>query len=124
MLFGTSLVLIVGSISLLRLHPSSMPMVSTCSAAISAACHRPGEDVDAHLLPVKWGVISENEEAARCAFTTLRNVRVPSENEKVVGVPVSNRKARRVQFYNPVRNWRVLKRMFEAGFKSVKYRRV
>ena len=33
----------------------TMPLVSTCSAAISAACHRPDEDSKSHLLPVIWG---------------------------------------------------------------------
>lgn len=35
----------------------SMPVAGSCSAAISAACHRPEEDVDAAFLPVQWGAV-------------------------------------------------------------------
>ncbi|RAR13599.1 carboxypeptidase s1 [Stemphylium lycopersici] len=38
--------------------PPGMPLASSNSAAISAACHRPAEDVDASVLPVKWGAIT------------------------------------------------------------------
>jgi hypothetical protein len=38
---------------------SGIPLVSTCSIAISAASHRPLQDTDAHLLPVRWGVESQ-----------------------------------------------------------------
>ena len=70
-----------------------MPLVSTCSAAISAACHRPQEDVDAHLFPVKWGVVTaEGEKPARCAFTTWRGVREPKANEELVGLLNSDSK--------------------------------
>lgn len=61
-----------------------MPLAATSSVAISAACHHPDEDVDAHLLPVKWGIITQ-ETPARTAFTTLRDVRPPRENEEIVG---------------------------------------
>lgn len=71
-----------------RKMPSGMPLVSSCSAAISAACHRPSEDTDAHLLPILWGVVDEpgpmgegNEKPGRCSFTTSRNVRQPEEGE-------------------------------------------
>ncbi|KAF9889072.1 hypothetical protein FE257_008049 [Aspergillus nanangensis] len=36
---------------------SDMPLASSCSAAISAACHPPPEDTEASLKPVKWGEI-------------------------------------------------------------------
>jgi hypothetical protein len=73
-----------------------MPLASTCSAAISAACHRPALDTDAYLLPVQWGVIEEDailvgesgpsgEKLKRCAFTTARDVRLPEEGEVLVG---------------------------------------
>ena len=51
----------------------TMPLVSTCSAAISAACHRPAEDFDSHLLPVRWGFVDGN-----CwCFTTSKDVSYP-----------------------------------------------
>ena len=51
----------------------TMPLVSTCSAAISAACHRPDEDSDSHLLPVRWGFV----EGDYWCFTTSREVSYP-----------------------------------------------
>ena len=38
----------------------TMPFVSTCSAAISAACHRPDEDFESHLLPIRWGFVERD----------------------------------------------------------------
>ena len=51
----------------------TMPLVSTCSAAISAACHRPDEDLDSHLLPVKWGFVDRDY----WCLTTSRDVSYP-----------------------------------------------
>ena len=64
-----------------------MPLVSTCSAAISAACHRPEMDIDAHLLPVQWEVV-ENDGTGpeRCAFTTSRYVYPPVPGKEYLGV--------------------------------------
>jgi hypothetical protein len=84
-LFGTSVLIIVILLSFRKLPPPDMPLVSTCSAAISAACHPPEYDSVAHLFPVKWGVVTENEKPARCAFTTWRNVRQPDADEELVG---------------------------------------
>ncbi|KAK5119635.1 hypothetical protein LTR85_007464 [Meristemomyces frigidus] len=36
-----------------------MPLASTCSAAISAACHGPAGDREAHLLHVMWGKVDD-----------------------------------------------------------------
>ncbi|KAK8215845.1 hypothetical protein IWZ01DRAFT_180291 [Phyllosticta capitalensis] len=60
-----------------------MPLASTCSAAISAACHSHEEDVHAHLLPITWGFVgnSENSEEGRFCFTTARDVRWPSKDD-------------------------------------------
>jgi len=54
-----------------------LPIASTNSAAISAAAHCPVEDVDAHLLPVKWGVTEPGngiENPGHCCFTTAKDV--------------------------------------------------
>lgn len=57
----------------------SMPLASTCSAAISANCHRPEADKEAHLLPVQWGIIGEDGSALKlCSFTTSRYVEAPT----------------------------------------------
>lgn len=62
----------------------AMPMVSTCSAAISASCHRPPGDYDAWQLPVLWGVTpgrggKYDKEVGHCSFTTARDVSRPVE---------------------------------------------
>jgi hypothetical protein len=64
-----------------------MPMVRTCSAATSAACHRHEEDVDAHLMPLTWGFVPEESSQrkalkhtdlkGRFCFTTAANVQWP-----------------------------------------------
>ena len=80
---------IVFAINAFRRLPSGMPLVSTCSVAISAACHRPVEDVDAHLLPVQWGVVTaDDEKVGRCAFTTLRTVHPPDEGQVYTGLAI------------------------------------
>jgi hypothetical protein len=40
---------------------------------ISAACHPPADDIDAHLRPVQWGVVVEGTEstAGHCTFTSM-----------------------------------------------------
>ena len=64
-----------------------MPLASTCSAAISAACHRPHADNEAHLLPVQWGVIDQDESGRdRCSFTTFREVALPTPGMDYVGI--------------------------------------
>ena len=52
------------------------PLASTCSAAISAACHRPCRDTQAHMFQVQWGVVSVDQEThiGHCAFTTAKDV--------------------------------------------------
>ena len=50
-----------------------MPLVSSCSAAISAACHRPDEDFDSHLLPVRRGLVGRKH----WCFTTSIELSYP-----------------------------------------------
>jgi hypothetical protein len=50
-----------------------IPMVSTCSAAISAACHPPPEDSAADQLPIIWGRIPGSEQ---WALTSAKEVRL------------------------------------------------
>lgn len=72
-----------------RTYPSedAMPLASTCSAAISAACHRPEADKEAHLLPVQWGVEGKDDEGVdHCSFTTSQTVTAPSEGSFYLGV--------------------------------------
>lgn len=52
-----SLTLIIGVMNGFRRYPAtSMPLAASCSAAISAACHPPSNDHQAHLKAVQWGV--------------------------------------------------------------------
>ncbi|KAI9875102.1 MAG: hypothetical protein M1830_008875 [Pleopsidium flavum] len=71
-------VLIVGGTMLLislaagfRRFKPGIPLASSCSAAISAACHAPRGDVDAPVLPVMWGVVKEEVNGVgHCSFTS------------------------------------------------------
>ena len=63
-----------------RVH-QGMPLAGSCSAAISAACHRPEEDVDAATKPVMWGVVSSEDGVGHCCFTSFEFSRpVPGEH--------------------------------------------
>lgn len=66
-LLGTSLLLIALGLGFRKLH-GCIPVVGSCSVAISAACHRPKEDIDASVLPVNWGAVSRH----RCCFTSQK----------------------------------------------------
>ena len=54
----------------LRWYPSGMPLASTSSAAISAACHPRADDPDASVLPIQWGVISDGRKVGHCSFSS------------------------------------------------------
>lgn len=68
-------VLVVGTLGIgffRRLCPG-VPLAGSCSAAISAACHRPVWDGDASLKTVMWGVTKEGGgggEVGHCCFTS------------------------------------------------------
>ncbi|KIK55855.1 hypothetical protein GYMLUDRAFT_174976, partial [Collybiopsis luxurians FD-317 M1] len=53
---AASLILIALAISFFRRIDGNIPLVGSCSAAISAACHPPVDGADP-LKPMKWGVI-------------------------------------------------------------------
>ncbi|KAI8938163.1 hypothetical protein NX059_005828 [Plenodomus lindquistii] len=59
-------------------YPAGMPMASSCSAAISAACHPVPEDAQASLRPLQWGATSHgemgedgSEPVGHCTFSGL-----------------------------------------------------
>ncbi|KAL8709696.1 MAG: hypothetical protein Q9220_005636 [cf. Caloplaca sp. 1 TL-2023] len=54
-----------------RRYPGGMPLAGSNSAAISVACHAPAEDVDASMLPVKWGAIKTGDGSLHCCFTSF-----------------------------------------------------
>jgi hypothetical protein len=53
-----------------------MPLASTCSAAISANCHRYPEDDDCWLLPVRWELVGDDgkDGKGRFTFTNAKDV--------------------------------------------------
>jgi hypothetical protein len=50
-------------------EPCPMPLVSTCSAAISANCHAHPDDKDCIFLPLQWGYTAETNGATRGRYT-------------------------------------------------------
>ena len=76
---GTLLLLVIIANGF-RKYRQGMPLAGNCSAAISAACHQPEEDVDAALLPVSWGALSTNDPIGHCCFTSF-DVSPPVEGE-------------------------------------------
>lgn len=71
-IIGTCVML--GSIAMggFKLQHSLMPVASSCSLALAAATHRPENDVDAAVLPVKWGEVANmgNDDVGHCCFTS------------------------------------------------------
>lgn len=58
-----------------RRYNGTMPLVSTNSRAISAACHPPDEDKhDGHLFPVIWGVTEIEDGIGHCTVTTAADI--------------------------------------------------
>jgi hypothetical protein len=51
-------------------YKSGMPVTSTCSAAISAACHpSSNEEADAYLREMQWGVTETQHGIRHCTFS-------------------------------------------------------
>jgi len=73
---------IIGAVGL-RMRETKMPVVLSCSLAISAACHPPLDDVDAHLAEVQWGVTGNEvvKGFGHCALSS-RHVTEPEEGKK------------------------------------------
>ena len=80
---GGTMVLALIANGFRRLDPT-MPFAGSCSLAISAACHRPPEDSEASLFPMKWGALphdAEEEGPGHCCFTSL-GVELPIEGQR------------------------------------------
>ena len=79
-IFLGTVVMLLGLLNGFRRH-QGMPVAGSCSAAISAACHRPEEDVNAANKPVMWGVVSSENGVGHCCFTSFEVSRpVPGEH--------------------------------------------
>jgi len=83
--FGTCMLLVVIAISFKRL-PGIIPIAGSCSMALAAAAHRPESDVDAAVLPVKWGVVNMegDDDVGHCCFTS-EEVTEPQEGKLYAG---------------------------------------
>ena len=46
-----------------------MPIGATCSAIISAACHAPRADKEAHISRIRWGVVPFENERSGTSLT-------------------------------------------------------
>ena len=68
-----------------RKYPDGLPLAGTCSAAISAACHRPEDDVNAAEKPVMWGVVDSDDTVGHCCFTS-QEVTAPPEWKRYAGL--------------------------------------
>ena len=69
-IFLGAIMILIEVLNGFRVH-RGMPLAGSCSAAISAACHRPEEDVDAATKPVMWGVVSSENGVRHCCFTSF-----------------------------------------------------
>ena len=73
-----------------RISKTGMPLMGSCSAAISAACHPPDDDRDASKLLVKWGLVGYKtfdgnaKEVGHCTFTSFK-VRAPIKGKLYAG---------------------------------------
>jgi len=75
-----------------RRFSSGMPIVGSCSAAISAMCHAPDGEArhDAIYMPLKWGVTGTVDDknpsaVGHCAFSSLE-VSQPEEGKLYAGL--------------------------------------
>ena len=82
-ILGT-IVVILGIAFGFRRYKPGMPLVTSCSAAISAACHRPDGDEDAASKRVMWGVVGAQDGVGHCCFTSWE-VERPVEGEWYAG---------------------------------------
>lgn len=82
-IYGTVVVFLGIGMGFRRYKPG-MPLVGSCSAAISAACHKPNEDVDASRKGVMWGVVGVENGIGHCCVTSSE-IEKPMEGELYAG---------------------------------------
>jgi hypothetical protein len=72
-----------------RQPPYTMLLVSTCSAAISANCHKHPEDTDCASLPLRWGFVEDvsGGKGGRFTFTTAVDLTYPAVVDGEVQMP-------------------------------------
>lgn len=81
-----TIAVIAGILNGFRRYDAAIPLVGSCSAAISAACHQPKHDQTASVLQVKWGVVEPRVGAGHghCCLTSLE-VTPPVAGESYAG---------------------------------------
>ncbi|KAL2066537.1 hypothetical protein VTL71DRAFT_2608 [Oculimacula yallundae] len=82
LILGSAIVLSIFLCSYKTL-PNALPLAATCSAAISASCRSPEGDTEAHKWPLRYGVVEQDKNGARLAFSTYRGARMPEVGEMV-----------------------------------------
>ena len=80
-----SIIVLLGLLAGSRKYKEGMPLVGSCSAAISAACHPLKDDPDASLLPLMWGAVETTDSVGHCCFSSL-DVSRPVEGNVYAGV--------------------------------------
>lgn len=75
---GTCITAITLGMGFRKLRGRAMPVAASCSFALAAASHRPLTDVDAAVLPVRWGEVAEmgTVDVGHCCFTSQEVVHV------------------------------------------------
>ena len=66
-----TVVLLLSVLTGFRRYPPGVPLAGSCSAAISAACHRPEGDTDAAEKPLMWGAVETEGSIGHCCFTSF-----------------------------------------------------
>jgi len=75
---GMCITAIAVGLSQRKFNGSAMPVTASCSLMLASSSHRPSGDVDAAVLPVKWGEVEEvgNTDVGHCCFTSREVVEV------------------------------------------------
>lgn len=93
LMFVSIIALLASNANGFRKYPAGMPLAGSNSAAISAACHAPADDVDASVLPVMWGAVRTEGKVGHCCFTSFE-VTPPVVGEIYAGLGANRGKSR------------------------------
>jgi hypothetical protein len=87
---GVTLVLVGVGLGMRTLRPG-MPLATSCSAAISAACHVPQDELKLHpeQRPLQWGVIPgmiDEKGNAHCSFSSRKVLEPVDDGTQYAGM--------------------------------------
>ena len=78
--------MICGIVNGFRKYDDGIPLVGSCSAAISAACHAQRGDEMAFLKPLMWGKVQDSRDGVgHCCFSSFE-VERPVSGDLYAGV--------------------------------------